>query len=105
MKLLTAMAIASALTLASLGAQEALGSPKSDNVKYARAVKLYIAAEHKKRGSDPKVDFGKIHKICGKSQGWTKGCRFWKTKGGKDKYRFQKGVSGTIYGIPSYLTK
>lgn len=105
MKLLITIALASGLSLTAFGAHQAQGTPKSDSIKVARAVKLYIAAEHKKRGTDAKTDFAKMHKVCGKAQGWTKGCRFWKSSGGKDKFMFQKGVNGKIYGVPSYLLK
>ena len=68
----------------------------------AKKVKLYIAKEHKKRRTNPKVDFEKIHKICSKN--WAKRCRFWETKG-KDKFAFRKRPKGKIYSIPGYLLK
>ena len=83
------------------GAQASPGDD-DDSIKYAKAVKLYIAAEHKKRKTKPDDDFEKIHKVCGKAQGWTKGCRFWK-QSGKDEYGFQVRPKGKIYGIPSFL--
>ncbi len=76
-----------------------------DSLKHARAVKLYIAKEHRKRKSDPSDDFDKLHKLCGRSKGWTKGCRFWKAKGGKDEYMFQVRSTKKIYGIPTYLLR
>lgn len=75
------------------------------SMKVAQEVKLYIHKEHKKRRSDPREDFEKLHKICGKSRTWTKGCKFWKPKSGKDKFMFQKRDGGKIYGIPSLLLK
>ncbi len=76
-----------------------------DSLKHARAVKMLIAKEHRKRKTDPSDDFAKLHKLCGRSQTWTKGCRFWKAKGGKDDYMFQVRKTKKIYGIPTYLLK
>jgi hypothetical protein len=79
----------------------AAAAPDPTELAVARDVKLYIAKEHKARRSNPEVDFAKLHRLCGTSQQWTKGCKFWKATGGKDKFRFQVRPKGKIYGIPS----
>jgi len=89
-----------ALLLISLAGQATIEASPDESLKVAKAVKLYIFKEHKRRKSDPKPDLEKIHKICGKARLWTKGCRFWKSSG-KDKYMFQVRPRGKIYGVPS----
>jgi len=76
-----------------------------DSEKYAKKVKMLIAKEHKKHKTNPKDDFERMHDLCGKSRGWTKGCRFWKGKGGKNKYMFQILPSGKIYGVPGMFQR
>jgi len=90
--------IALLLTLSSSG----VFADDDKSVEVAKKVKFYIAKEHKKRGTNPKLDFEKIHKICGKN--WAKRCRFWETRG-KDKFSFRKRPKGKIYSIPGYLLK
>lgn len=92
-----------AITLCLVGAgytPAASADSERDSVKYAKEVKMLIAKEHKKRRSDPKDDFERMHDLCGKSRGWTKGCRFWKGKGGKNKFHFQIRSSKKIYSVP-----
>lgn len=98
----TTLVLAFALVLVS---RTESAATDDNSLSVAAAVKLYIAKDHKKRGSDPKVDFEKLHKICGKQNTWTKGCRFWKTTGGNDKFQFQVRPKGKIYGIPSLFIK
>jgi hypothetical protein len=79
----------------------AAAAPDPAELAVARDVKLYIAKEHQARRSNPQLDFAKLHRLCGTSQQWTKGCRFWKATSGKDKFMFQVRPKGKIYGIPS----
>jgi hypothetical protein len=90
------------LVLVSMSASAA---PDNASLEVAQEVKLYIAREHKKRGSNPTVDLSKLLKICGPQLTWTKGCRFWRAKSGSDKFMFQVRPNGKIYGIPSLLLK
>jgi hypothetical protein len=101
MKMIVTCLAACALALALATLSDAVASPESDSLKVAKEVKLYIAKDHKKRSSDPKADFEKLHDICGKTNTWNKGCFFWKAKGGKDVYMFRVRPKGKTYGIPS----
>lgn len=94
--------LSGALFTVALGAPRAHAQP-DESVEIAREVKLYIAKEHKRRGTDPKVDFEKLHAVCTRS--WAARCRFWRNRTGRDRYSFQVRPRGKIYGIPSMLLR
>lgn len=98
------MKITSALILTvTLALGTASATPDPAELAVAREIKLYIAKEHRARKSNPEVDFAKLHRLCGKAQQWTKGCRLWKATGGKEKFGVQVRPRGKIYWIPSML--
>lgn len=78
----------------------AIADSERDSDKFAKEIKMMIAKEHKRRKTDPTPDFEIMHKLCGKSRGWTKGCRFWKGKGGQSKYHFEIRGKRKIYSVP-----
>lgn len=89
------------LSMLALTVAVAAAKPDAAELAIANEVKLYIAKEHRARSSNPEADFAKLHRLCGKSQQWTKGCRFWKPTSGKDKFMFRVRPKGKTYGIPS----
>ncbi len=97
------VAIASVVCLATFSAPSQAGD-KSDQIRIAKEVRTYIIKEHKKRRSkNPKPDMDKITKVCGKSAGWTKGCRFARVKSGKEEFRLTNLKTNKIYFVPGML--